>query len=265
MIRKSILAFLFIGLAALLVQAHEFWVQPDKFRYTVGETARLNFMVGENFAGERWKLNPQRFLRFDHHAASYSEGLIEQLNIGEGNNVEVKLTKAGSHLFVMQSTNAFIELEGEKFNDYLKEDGLEDVLVFRQKNNQMDKAGKEFYARCTKLLLQAGPNSDDTYKKVVGMPLEIVPMNDPYRAKTGDHLSFKVLFEGKPLSFTMVKVWNRKDGTTFMQNIYTKKDGTIDTRLSNTGSWMVSCVKMVPSREEGADWQSYWASYVFGY
>src|SRR5690606_24667037 len=144
----------------------------------------------------------------------------------------------GSHRFVMQATNAFFELEATEFNDYLKEDGLEVVLTFRQKNNLMEKAGKEFYARCTKSLVQAGPNSDETYKKVVGMLLEIVPLNDPYRAKPGDHLEFKVLFEGKPLPYTMVKVWNRKDGTTFMQNIYTKKDGTIDTRLSNTGSWM---------------------------
>jgi uncharacterized GH25 family protein len=265
MTRKFTLAFLFVGLVSLLVQAHEFWMQPDKFVFQVGETAKVNFMVGENFVGERWKVNAQRFLRFDHHAVNYTEGLIEQLNTGEGNNLEVKLTQAGSHLFVMQSTNAFIELEAEKFNDYLKEDGLEDVLAFRQKNNQMEKPAKEYYARCAKLLLKAGAKSDDTYKKVIGLPLEIVPENDPYRAKTGDHLTFKVLFEGKPLPFTMVKVWNRKDGTTFMQNIYTKKDGTIDTRLSNTGSWMVSCVKMVPSREEGAEWQSYWASFVFGY
>src|SRR5690606_15945273 len=180
--KKFASAFLITALMAVLAQAHEFWMQPDKFRYAVGETVRLNFMVGENFVGERWKLNPQRFLRLDHHAVSYSGGLIEQLNTGEGNNLEVKLAKAGSHLFVMQSTNAFIELEATEFNDYLKEDGLEDVLAFRQKNNLMEKAGKEFYARCTKLLVQAGPNSDETYKKVVGMPLEIVPLNDPYRA-----------------------------------------------------------------------------------
>lgn len=262
--RRSV-AFFFLLLIAVIAQAHEFWMQPDKFLFSVGEAARVNFMVGENFTGERWKVNPQRFIRLDHHAASYSEGLIEKLNSGQENSIEVKLEKEGTHLFVMQSTNAFTELAAEEFNEYLKEDGLDDILAFRQKNNQMDKPAREFYSRHTKLLVKAGEKSDDTYKKVVGLPLEIIPVNDPYKAKRGDAITFQVLYEGKPLQFAMVKVWNRKDGITFTQNIYTMKDGTIETRLSNTGSWMVSCVKMVPAREEGADWQSYWASLVFGY
>jgi len=262
---RSLIAFFLVSLVSLLAQAHEFWMQPDKFKFAVGETAQIDFMVGENFVGERWDLNKHRLLRLDHHATSYSEGLIEQVNSGAGKNLEVKLTKEGTHLFIMQSNNAFIELEGEKFNAYLEEDGIEDILAFRKKNNLLDKPAKEYYARCAKLLLQAGTKTDDTFKKQVGLPLEIMPIKNPYAVKQGDEISFQVLFEGKPLPFTMVKVWNRKEGTAFMQNIYTQKDGTITTRLSNQGAWMVSCVKMVPAKEEGADWQSYWASLVFGF
>ncbi len=113
--------------------------------------------------------------------------------------------------------------------------------------------------------LPAGTGTDDTYKKTVGLPLEIVPLNDPYRTKPGDEMSFMVLWGGKPLEFTLVKVWNRKNNNTILQNIYTQKDGIITTRLSNTGMWMVSCIKMIPSKDTKADWQSYWASYTFGY
>ncbi len=263
--RKFSAAFLITTFVAVLAQAHEFWMQPDKFRFAIGETAKINFLVGENFVGERWSLAKHRLLRLDHHAGSYSEGLIESVNPGEGNNLEIKFTREGTHLFVMQSNNAFIELDGEKFNAYLEEDGVEDVLAFRKKNNLLDKPAKEYYARCAKLLLQTGTKTDDTFKKQVGLPLEIVPVKNPYAVKQGDEITFQVLFEGKPLPFTMVKVWNRKEGTTFMQNIYTQKDGTITTRLSNAGAWMVSCVKMVPAKEEGADWQSYWGSLVFGF
>jgi hypothetical protein len=38
----------------------------------------------------------------------------------------------------------------------------------------------------------------------------------------------------------------------------------IETHISNAGAWMVSFVKMVPSKNPEADWQSYWASLVFG-
>ncbi len=255
----SLSLIVLIGLAA---QAHEFWLQPDKFFYRKGEILKLNFMVGENFMGERWDLKRHRLIRFDHHAGSYSSGLIETVSPGEGNNLELKLEREGTNLFVMQSNNAFIELDAEKFNAYLKEDGLEDIIQYREKTGASQRGAREFYQRSAKLLVQVGDGRDDTFQKQVGLPLEIIPVKNPYALKPGQEMKFQIFFEGTPLPFAMVKVWNRKDNA---QNIYTEKDGTMTTRLSNSGAWMVSCVKMVPAREEGADWQSYWGSLVFGF
>lgn len=251
-------------LVTLLVQGHEFWMQPLKFRYAVGETAILSFMVGENFVGEYWNLKKHRITLLDHFSGNYSKSLISEVSDEAGKNLNLMLATEGTHLLVMRSNNAFIELEAEKFNAYLKEDGLDDVLNHRKKTNTLGKPSKEFYSRCAKLLLQAGSSPDDGYKKVAGLPLEIVPVQNPYSLNAGEEMSFQVLFGGKPLAFALVKVWNRKNNNTIVQNIYTQKDGTVTTRLSNPGSWMVSCVKMVPSTEAGADWQSYWASLVFG-
>jgi uncharacterized GH25 family protein len=255
----------FVLLISLVAQAHEFWLQPDKFFYRRGEVLKLNFMVGENFAGERWDLKRHRLVRFDHHAGNDSKGLIEEVVPGEGNNLELKLEREGTHLFVMQSNNAFIELDAEQFNAYLKEDGLEDIIEYRAKTNSQSKGAKEYYQRCAKLLVQVGSTTDETFSKRTGTPIEIIPVKNPYALKPGAEMKFQVVFEGKPLEFSLVKVWNRKDNRTTVQNIYTEKNGTFTTRLSNTGMWMVSCVKMVPAREAGADWQSYWGSLVFGF
>jgi uncharacterized GH25 family protein len=263
--RVQFISLFFVLLISLVAQAHEFWLQPDKFLYRKGEVLKLNFMVGENFTGERWDLKRHRLVRFDHHAGNYSRGLIEEVVPGAGNNLELKLEHEGTHLFVMQSNNAFIELDAEQFNAYLKEDGLEDIMEYRAKANLQDKGAKEFYQRSAKLLVQVGTTTDETCSKQTGTPIEITPVKNPYALKPGAELKFQVVFEGKPLAFTLVKVWNRKDNRTTVQNIYTEKDGTVTTRLSNTGMWMISCVKMVPAREAGADWQSYWGSLVFGF
>lgn len=262
---KKAIIFLAIITTGLLVQAHEFWMQPRTFRYAPGETAILNFMVGENFVGEYWNLKKNRVIRLDHFTRQDSKSLLNEVNEETGRHLAVKLSTAGTHLVVMQSTSAFLELEAEAFNDYLKEDGLDNVLDHRKRTHTLDKPSREFYARCAKVLLQAGTTTDDTYRKVTGQPLEIIPVQNPYALNQGDEMSFRVLFEGKPSPFTLVKVWNRKNNNTILQNIYTQKDGVITTRLGNTGSWMVSCVKLVPSKEEGADWQSYWASLIFGF
>jgi uncharacterized GH25 family protein len=164
----------------------------------------------------------------------------------------------------MQTENTFIELEGEKFDEYLKEDGLDEIYALRQKTNILNKPSSEYYSLHSKLLVQVGSHTDDTFRKVAGFPIEIIPERNPYMLKKGDPVRFRILFEGKPLFGAKVKVWNRFNNRTTIQNIYTEKSGMIETHISNPGRWMVSVVKMVPSKQDGAEWQRYRGSLVFG-
>jgi uncharacterized GH25 family protein len=246
------------------VKGHEFWMPPSKFLFASGEKLLVRFMVGENFMGDQWDLKTHRIEKLEHHKLSGIKSLIDSVTDIEKQNLAVTLKEEGTHMIVLQSNNAFIELDGEKFNEYLKEDGLDDVYAHREKTNTLSKPSKEFYSRYSKLLVQVGQKKDDTYKKVIGFPIEIIPEQNPYSLKKGDPVRFKILFEGKPLFGARVKVWNRFDNRTTLQNIHTEKNGVIETRISNPGPWMVSVVKMVPSKLPGAEWQSYWGSLVFG-
>jgi uncharacterized GH25 family protein len=113
-------------------------------------------------------------------------------------------------------------------------------------------------------LAQVGDKKDDTFRKKIGLRIEIIPNQNPYLLKSGDYLQCLVLFDGKPSAHQMVKVWNKIGNTTFQQNNYTENDGTIKFPISSKGPWMVSTVKMIPSEKPGADWQSFWSSLVFG-
>jgi len=246
-----------------LAQAHEFWLQPAKFFLAPGERVDVRFMVGENFMGEPWDLTVHQIEKLDLYQTTGVLDVRDSVK-ATANNLRISLMDEGTSLLAMQSSNAKIELEAEKFNAYLTEDGQDDVLEVRRKTNSLNKPGKEFYSRYTKLLLQVGEKKNDTYKKVVGFPIEIIPEKNPYLLKKGDPVRFTILFEGKPIFGAKVKVWNRFDNRTTIQNIYTEKNGVIETHISNPGPWMVSVVKMVPSKDKGADWQSYWGSLVFG-
>lgn len=264
MSKKHLAATLLIILCSLIAQAHEFWLQPQKFFFLPGEKVTVSFKVGENFVGEPWDLKRHGVEQLGvQHLDTYQD-LKATVQGGDKNNIEFTLADEGTHLVVMQSNNAFIEMAADKFNAYLEEDGLNEILSMRRRNNTMDKPSREFYSRHTKLLLQAGAKRDDTHSKVLGLPIEIVPLKNPYTAKKGEAIRFRILWQGKPLFGASVKVWNRHDNRTMLQNIFTGQDGTIETHLSNTGMWMISVVKMVPSKDKGADWQSYWGSLVFG-
>jgi len=262
--RKYIAAAVIVMLGTVIAQAHEFWLQPQKFFFQVGEKATIGLRVGENFAGEPWDLAKNKVERLQLLHLEQVKDLKAAVAPNDKSNFEVPLAAEGTHLVVMQSNSAFIELEAEKFNAYLEEDGLTEIRFARERANAMDKPSKEFYSRYTKLLLQVGEKRDDTYRKAVGLPIEIVPLKNPYALKKGDAIRFRILWQGKPLFGASVKVWNRLDNRMMLQNIFTEQDGTIETHLSNSGMWMISVVKMIPSKDKAADYQSYWGSLVFG-
>lgn len=261
---KSLFTILMFGLVWIIAGAHEFWLQPKKYRYQVGEDVKIDFMVGESFSGEFWDLNKHKAEKIELYRLSGVSDLTKEVKSGKGNNISVKTDQEGTYLIAMQSNAAYLELDGKAFNNYLKEDGLDDILNERKKLNLLEKPSKEFYTRFAKLMVQVGDKKDDTFKKLLGLQYEIVPDQNPYTLKTGDYLQCKVFFEGKIVPHALVKVWSRINNTTFLQNIYTEKDGSIRFPISTRGDWMVSSVKMLKSEKAGAEYHSLWASLVFG-
>jgi uncharacterized GH25 family protein len=247
-----------------IVQAHEFWLQPAKYRVTRGETLTIDFKAGENFMGEPWKFTPERIKTLQWFHGDKSKDISNDVVTGEKENVRVTLDDEGPHVFALESTESFIALDADKFNEYLKEDGLDEALDYRKKNNLLTDSAREFYSRHSKLIVQVGEKTGDTYKKEVGMPVEIIPLENPYSLKIGDRMRFKIFYNGQPLFGARVKVFNRHNNRTSLQNIYSQKDGIIETTVSTPGRWMVSFVKMIPSKDPKAQWRSYWGSLVFG-
>jgi hypothetical protein len=52
-----------------------------------------------------------------------------KLSSNKGDSLQLPLQEEGTHMVVFNSTNSFISLEADKFNDYLKEDGLDEIAI----------------------------------------------------------------------------------------------------------------------------------------
>lgn len=244
-------------------KAQEFWIMPDKFQYKPGDTIKIRFNVGENFVGETWNLRMERIRSVSLHTKLGVMDIKASARTGERDHFLIPAAKAGTYLITMEGENAFVELPPDRFNAYLKEHALDNVLELRRKANAEDQPGREQYRRIASLMVQVGDARDETYKKVTGLPLEIIPGKHPSEIKKGDMVPFKILFNGKPEFGARVFVWNSKNNKVFNQPIYSQQDGTIDVRIFNDGDWMISVVKMVPVSTPKADWQSFWSSLVF--
>lgn len=262
---KKLLSLLLVVTISTLSLAHEFWLQPKKFRYAVGEDVKIDFLVGENFTGESWDLTRHKVESMQVLSAYGKKDLKAAVKPAKENNLTYRLANEGTHLFSMMSNQAYIELDGPKFNAYLEEDGIDDILAKRKADGELEKPSRENYSRYAKLLVQSGNNTDgDVFKRRVGFKVEIIPLTNPYKLKSGDYLECEILYEGKPLPHQMVKVWSFLGNRAFLQNAYTESDGKVKFPISNTGPWMVSFVRMIESEKQDIDYESMWASLVFG-
>lgn len=245
------------------VTAQEFWMMPERFHYSKGDTLKVKFNVGNNFSGETWKLRPERIDFIKARSNNQSTDLTTKALPGTNDHLKIPLASEGSYLIVMEGKRAFVELGSERFNAYLKENALDDVINQRKKNNTTDQPGKEFYIRNAKLIVQVGDKPDDGYKKGTGLTLDIIPQTNPSSYKVGDMVKFTILYNGKPLFGARAFAMNNKENRVYAQPIYTQQDGSIEVRIFNDALWMISVVTMVPSEDKGADWQSYWGTLVF--
>jgi len=250
------LAILFASTAS----AHEFWLEPLHFH----RAGKVLIQVGENFAGEAWKGSGKRAVRIrDTHGSQ-----VTPMRLSGPAQVKIPGGQPGAHLLSFSNSNSFIRLQAEKFNDYLSDDGLDTALQLRKERGQEQRQGREFYQRCVKTLVQVDPvaDGDATFAHEVGLPLELIPVENPYAGHAPGPITFRLLYRHRQLNNALVQVWHRADGRTTQTKLRSDERGEIHFEIWHSGRWMVSSVHMVPlTPGQKADWQSYWASYTFGY
>lgn len=269
---KHKLTCLFILLFVLPVIAHEFWLEPQQYIFSRTEEINIRFKVGEQFTGENWHGNNQKVKLLHLYYADVMDNLSEDgLTEEEGDSLQFSMHEDGTVLIAFNSSNSFIELEAEKFNAYLEEDGLQAAIDYRKQHNETDSAGREYYQRSVKTIVQVGNAKTNVYKKKTELPVDIIPLSHPYTLKNGDSLTVQVLFNGEPLTNTMIRTWHKLTTGVTIANYMTNEKGEIRFPVHTSGEWMVSCVHMLryPKGTEvnpvAAEWQSYWGSLTWGY
>ncbi|TAE25405.1 MAG: DUF4198 domain-containing protein [Cytophagales bacterium] len=269
-------ASLVLGLTILAV-AHEFWLQPQRFFAAVNDVVSIEIMVGEAFQGDHSEGKKNRIIQFVHIANGSKEDLTPNITNDHYGATNVTLKSPGTHMIAFANTPKFLSMKADSFLLYLQEDGLDNVIAARKKLNEADgqKRSRELYRRCVKTLIQVGDKPDNTFATNTGMPLEIIPAQNPYALKPGQMADFQVLFEQKPLPMALVRYWNR-DAANQLHEVQQRSDAQGRVRFSlRAGRNMVSLVQMVPytgAAQTGiekpdfppVDWISYWGSLTFG-
>lgn len=255
----------FISFAISSTFAHEYWLEPEKFFLTPKEKTIVRLFVGDGLVNDREERPFQKNKTdiFSVYSRSNKIDLLGNLTDGALPVYEFSGDAAGNYLLAMERNWSHITLEADKFDDYLRTDGMEYIIAERAKLGESKKQARERYSRFIKGLLLVGDKRDDTYKKKIGLKLELMPLENPYAKKVGDKIAFQVLFDGKPLAGRTVFADNRMSKT---QKMITDKNGKISFVLASSGLWLARLVFMQRCKAEcgEADWESYWGAFSFG-
>jgi hypothetical protein len=283
---RRLLLLALVGTATATL-AHEFWLAPASYRVAVGTAVPLHLLVGQNFAGQVWARptrRVRRFVRIGPGGAADSTDLRPAL-LADSLAPAVRCPAPGTHLLALTSQLAFIELPAEPFTAYLREEGLGYALRQRQEAGEAStKPGREAYRRCAKALVLAsqGPAArlppalgDTAFGRVLGLPLELVPEQNPYRLRAGAGLTVRVLSLGLPVPGALVQVWQASPPTTKPSvptpvthfTTHANAQGRVLLRLPGAGPYLLATVRIEntpPTLAARADWLSTWASLTFG-
>jgi hypothetical protein len=183
---------------------------------------------------------------------------------------------------VLTSQLAFSEMPADEFTIYLRQQGLGEALRQRQEAGvAATQPGREAYRRCAKTLVLAtqGPHlppaaADTAFRRPLGLPLELVPEQNPYRLRPGAALTVRVLSQGQPAAGTLVRVWQVASpappaGAPPVASFTTRANaqGRVLLRVPGPGPYLVAAVRLEaapPALAARADWLSTWASLTFG-
>ena len=243
--------------------AHDFWIEPTTFRPEVGSTVGLALRVGQGFRGDPVPRMNEKIVKFVLVSPSGAETQIEGI-AGRDPAGRARIGTPGYVVAGYRSSPSSLELPADKFEAYLKEEGLESVIEERARKGDSQKASKEIYSRCAKAVLDAGGGGTTGFGTVLGFRLELIPDTGPKKlTPAGGALKVRLLYEGKPLAGALVFALNRDEPE---KRLSARTDGAGRVRfdLPRAGVWLVKAVHMVPApAESGAEWESLWASLTF--
>ena len=248
-------------LATAPLLAHDMWIEPTTFSPEPGQVVSIRLRVGQDLLGDPMRLDPTLVSQFVVKDAAGLRPVVRR----EGGDPAglVRVASAGLVAIGYHSNPSTIEMAADKFNQYLREEGLDAVTAARASRRESGTGAREIFSRCAKSLVFSGPAADLQGDRPLGFTLELVAEGNPYALRANQDLPVRLTYENRPLAGALVVAMNKLNPAEKL-SARTDTDGRVRLKLRPGGMWLIKAVHMVPAPADShADWASYWASLTF--
>jgi Domain of unknown function (DUF4198) len=243
--------------------AHDLWlVPPEKPEPKKSAFFRAN--SGSKFSRSDHAPDPARFKRRLLVQPDGGEGSLEAAGAEDKSGLlKFEPARPGVYIAAVETEPKLITLKADEFNNYLVSDGLLDVYQLRRKEGALDKPGRERYSKSPKAIVQVGTAGGGDPCRVVGLPLEIIPLRNPFVLKVGDTLRVRVLFHDRPLANANLGWDVPGDGDFPLGAVRTDARGEALVPISLLGLMTIRLTHMTRPKQADYEWESFWTTLTF--
>jgi uncharacterized GH25 family protein len=254
---------LFVTVALLsytgFASAHDLWLIPPESNPR-GKEVTVRAISGMKFPKGEHAPDPTKFAR---RLVMLPNGQERELKAGaqdqDAGLLQFDSAGPGVYAIAIETKPRLINLDPAKFNAYLVSDGLPHIFLMRSKEGTLDQPGRERYSKSPKALFKIGDGKGDPTKPV-GLPLEIVPLKDPFALKAGGALKVRVLFREKPLTRANLGWDHPSEGELPAGTALTDEKGEALIPVVKSGLMTIRLTHMTRPKAADYEWESFWTS-----
>lgn len=257
-------------LSATALAAHDFWIVPTAFSVRAGETLEINGQTGTSFPSSVSAVAPERVAEARLVGAS-SDERIADLSVREKSLVlRHRPTTAGQRIVAVALASRAARTTPERLQRYIALEGAPELAERYAREGAYPRTDSltQTSAKFAKTVVQVGRRGPRAFARVVGHPLELVPVNDPAALRAGDTLVVRLLYRGRPVAGAHLHAGaaprdsahaaTRKD-----LSLTTNTDGVARVPLGEAGLWNVRSLHGAPAPGSTGEWEVFFATLVF--
>jgi uncharacterized GH25 family protein len=243
--------------------AHDLWLIPDP-KAEAGQRLLVRANSGTKFPASDHAPDTAAFLartvvgpdgRRSSAEAAGADGPSGLLSFTPGAH--------GVYVLAVETRPKVLTLDAAAFNEYLVSDGLPHVYKLRAKEKTLDRPATERYSKSPKALVRVGTGGAGDPCRAVGLPLEIVPLQDPFGRKAGEALPVRVLFRGEPLADANLGWDHPGGGEGPAGTVRTDARGEALVPLARAGLMTIRLTHITRPKAEAYEWESFWTTLTF--
>ena len=270
--------------AAAAASAHDFWLVPDAFEVTPGGWIEVRGQTSSKFPTSEAAVALDRVAEAKVVTTQAEERVSTLSHAGSSLLLRHRPTTPGQRIVAIRLHPRTVRESPESFRRYLTLEGAPEALERYEKEGLLptDSITRR-YAKYAKTVVEVGQGGPRAFARVVGHPLEVVPLADPARAHTGDSLAFRLLLGGAPLANARLHAGVAPVGSVSASTaaessasgastspgatdfaLTTDQHGIVAVTLHHAGLWNVRGIHILRAQPgSGADWDVHWVTFVF--